>query len=336
MYPKRSRGELRPKRRYLLRLVALACSLFFLLPASALAWHEAAHRATAAIAFEQLRADERKRIVQILRQHPRYAEDFLRHMPDGIATADDDAQGAWLLQQASIWPDLIRRLGEDVRRQYNNSRWHYINLLVWLTPEDEAALADSIDANRDTAFEPPLRQSLNIVQALRGNIATWRDPAATDAQKAVALCWVLHLVGDLHQPLHTVALFSRAYFPSGDRGGNSINVVRGDETRNLHAVWDGLPTGMGDLGPTTKTRQLIENDIVNDAAIDAWLHQHADLARRFVYTDDLKSQLLRKLEFRQSPVVNLSDDYLDAARSLARRQVNLAGHRMAELLLAES
>ncbi len=334
MYPNRNQGALRPERRCLLRSVALACSLLFLLPATTLAWHEAAHRATAVIAFEQLAAEERERLVQILRQHPRYAEDFLRRMPADIATADDDAQDAWLLQQASIWPDLIRRLGEDVRRQYNNSRWHYINLLVWLTPEDEAALVSSIDHNRDTAFKPPLRQSQNIVQALRGNLATWRDPAATDEQKAVALCWVLHLVGDLHQPLHTVALFSRAYFPSGDRGGNSINVVRGDETRNLHAVWDGLPTGMGDLGPTKRTRQLIADDVVDDAAIDTWLHQHADLARRFVYTEDLKSQLLRMLELKQAPNVSLSDDYLDAARSLARRQVNLAGHRMAELLLA--
>ncbi len=332
MYPDRSLEDRYPDRRPQLRSVALSCLLFILLPTTTLAWHEAAHRKSAAIVYEQLDAGERDRVMRILREHPRYGEDFAARIPAGIAAGDAHAQGLWLMQQASMWPDLVRRLGEDVRRRYNNSSWHYINLPVWLTPEDEAALADSLDHNMETGFEPPLRRSLNVVQALRGNLATWRDPAATDAEKAVALCWILHLVGDLHQPLHTVALFSRAYFRKGDRGGNSIDVVWGDETRNLHAVWDGLPIDMDDHSRTIRTRQSSEEDLVNDAAIDAWLHQHADLARRFVYTNDLKSQLLEKLELNEPPVVSLSDGYLGAARSLAMRQVNLAGHRIARLL----
>jgi hypothetical protein len=287
---------------------------------------------TAAIAFEQLEDEQRQRVVRILRAHPRFADDFAAHMPAEITAGDASAQGSWLLQQASIWPDLIQQLDEDIRRQYNNSRWHYINLLVWLTPGDERALAGGLDHNMDTSYRPPLRRSLNAVQALRGNLAIWRDGSATDADKAVALCWILHLTGDLHQPLHTVALFSKAYFPTGDRGGNSIDVTWGDETRNLHAVWDGLPTGMDDLSPTDRTLRSIAEDEVDDEAIDRWLHQHAGLARRFVYTDDVKAQILARLEAREPPVVTLSHEYLVAARSLVRRQVNLSGHRIAALL----
>jgi len=312
-------------------ILLLLFSLVFI-PLPALAWHETGHRATAAIAFEQLDDEDRGRVIRILRAHPRFADDFAARMPAEISAGDESAQSSWLMQQAAIWPDLIQQLDEEVRRNYNNSRWHYINLLVWLTPGDGAALAGQLDHNMSTVYSPPLRRNLNAVQALRGNLDIWHDAATSDTEKAVALCWILHLTGDLHQPLHTVALFSQGYFPEGDRGGNSIEVVWGDETRNLHSVWDGLPTDMDDLSPTDRTLRSIAEDVVDDAAIDEWLHQHANLARRFVYTDDVKAQVLKQLQQSEAPVITLSHEYLVAARSLARRQVNLAGHRLAKLL----
>ena len=298
----------------------------------ALAWHETGHRATAAKAFDAMDAGMRSRVTGILRAHPRFGDDFAGLMPARVAAGSDADQGKWLLEQASIWPDLIQTLGDDVRREYNRSRWHYINLPVWLTDADRVALQSTLGHNVDTVFAPPLRQNLNIVQALRGNLAVWHDDAASDAEKAVALCWIVHLAGDLHQPLHTVALFSRAYFPEGDRGGNSIAVAWGKDTRNLHAVWDGLPTGMDDLDPTPRTLRSIAEDVVDDAAIDDWLYQHASLARKFVYTEDLKRQLLDRLAGDEPPVVTLSHEYLVAARSIARRQINLTGSRIPGLL----
>ncbi len=315
-----------------MRSVILLLLALPFVPAPVLAWHEAGHKATAAIAFEQLDDMERRRIIAILEAHPRYAEDFAQWMPPDIAAGNDDERGAWLMQQASVWPDLVQMLDEDIRRRYNNSRWHYINLLVWLTPEDESDLSGTLGHNMETVYSPPLRRSLNAVQALRGNLEIWRDAGASAADKAVAFCWILHLTGDLHQPLHTVALFSRAFFPRGDRGGNAIEAHWGDETRNLHAVWDGLPTGMDDLTASARTRQSIAEDVVDDAAIDEWIHAHASLARRFVYTDELKAQLLAGLGRHEPPIVTLSHEYLVAARALARRQVNLAGHRIAALI----
>ena len=332
MYPNRTIEDLHQPRRIVLRGIATLFVVCMLGCSTAYAWHATGHKATAAIAFEQLSAADQSAVIAILRQHPRFAEDFVAHMPADMSARSDAEMGSWLMQQASIWPDLIQTLDEEVRRKYNNSRWHYINLLVWLTPEDESALSHSLDHNMETQFNPPMRRNLNAVQALRGNLATWRDPGASDADKAVALCWILHLTGDLHQPLHTVALFSRAWFPEGDRGGNSIEVAWGDETRNLHAVWDGLPTHMEDLSPSEQTLRSIDDDVVDDAAIDEWLHHHANLARRFVYTDDLRSQLVAKLSAERPPLVTLSHEYLVAARSLARRQINLAGHRIARLL----
>jgi len=271
-------------------------------------------------------------VVTALRAHPRFAEDFLAHMPESVAKGTTADQGRWLLGQASIWPDLVQTLNDDIRKLHDRPTWHYINLIVYLSEEDEAAFEGRLEHNVTTSFEPPLRQNLDIVQALKGNLAAWRNDATSNAEKAVALCWILHLMGDLHQPLHTVALFSKAYFPSGDRGGNSIDVVQGDGLRNLHAVWDGLPTHMDNLDPSARTLLTIETETVDDASIDEWLSHHARLALMFVYPADVKSQLLARLTANESPQIELSHEYLVRAQSIARRQVNLAGHRIAALL----
>lgn len=298
----------------------------------AFAWHDAGHRAIASIAFDAMTADEQRRVVSILKAHPRYTEDFNGHMPELVAHDSESAQGKWLLEQAATWPDLVETLGEDVRREYNRSRWHYINMIIYLTEADVSLFDGKFEHNMEARFEPPLRQNLNMLQALRGNLSVWRSDSATDAEKAVALCWILHLTGDLHQPLHNVALFSKAYFPTGDRGGNNIEVRWGDGTRNLHAVWDGLPTDMENLEPSARTLLTIETDTVDDAAIDEWSSHHANLARRFVYPADVKEQLLARLKNNETPLITVSHEYLVRARSIARRQVNLAGHRIARLL----
>lgn len=315
-----------------MRILFFSLMIVLLGASPALAWHDVGHRATASIAFDAMTSEQNETIVAVLRAHPRFEEDFMANMPESVASESNGIQNRWLLGQASIWPDLIQTLDDDIRREYNRSRWHYINMIVYLTKEDEAAFGGKFDHNMATAFEPPLRQNLNIIQALRGNLVVWRSNAATDAEKAMALCWILHLTGDLHQPLHNVALFSKSYFPTGDRGGNSIEVVWDDGTRNLHAVWDGLPTDMESLEPSARTLLTIETDTIDDAAIDEWLGHHAGLARLFVYPADVKEQLLERLTNNETPLIDVSREYLIRGRSIARRQVNLAGHRIAGLL----
>lgn len=304
----------------------------FLGVGTAHAWHDLGHRTTAYIAFDAMSAEQQRAVVATLKAHPRFTEDFLAHMPAPISSGTDIEQGKWLLGQAAIWPDLVQTLQDDIRRQHHRGGWHYINEIVYLSADDEAAFDGKFEHNMTTTFEPPRRQNLNAVQALRGNLLTWRSDRSSDADRAVALCWILHLTGDLHQPLHNVALFSKPYFPTGDRGGNSVEVVWEDGSRNLHAVWDGLPTNMDNLDPSARTLLTIETDTVDDAAIDEWLGHHASLARMFVYPDEVKAQLLARLTSNESPLIEVSREYLVRARSIARRQINLAGHRMAALL----
>lgn len=110
-----------------------------------------------------------------------------------------------LFMKAVRWADELRITG----RQHHRGPWHYIN---WpFKPEGQPASV--------RAREP---ESVNILTALAENESVVRN--GTDAQpKAIALAWLFHLVGDIHQPLHTVQLFSADY-PQGDRGGNETCV----------------------------------------------------------------------------------------------------------------
>lgn len=60
----------------------------------------------------------------------------------------------------------------------------------------------------------------------------------TSAEKALFARYLVHIIGDIHQPLHSVSLFNTTY-PSGDRGGNSLKIVLlNGTTQNLHSFWD--------------------------------------------------------------------------------------------------
>lgn len=79
----------------------------------------------------------------------------------------------------------------------------------------------------------------NSVTFIEDNMKLMADPKASQDQKAEALRYTMHLVGDLHQPLHNVDRITRE-LPKGDRGGNlfPINWQNSLKQSNLHAYWD--------------------------------------------------------------------------------------------------
>lgn len=316
----------------MMALLATAVATALLLPAPVYAWNAKGHRATAEIAFNLLLPGQQANVDRILRTHPRYKEDFAAHMPDGLTESSDAIQAQWIFEQAAVWPDMTRDLNDEDKAKFHRGSWHYINLPIYLEDRDEDLLQDKLTHNMSTEFSPPLRQNLNVVQALKGNLQVWNDLSAPDSEKAVALCWILHLVGDLHQPLHTVALFSRPYYPEGDRGGNSINIAWDPEPINLHAVWDGMPNRFDDLVPSDLTLDLLRSDIVTESAIDFWPLRHLQLAKVFVYTGEVREQLLAGLKEAEFPAVEVSEFYLSTGALLAKEQVIVAGHRIAGFL----
>ena len=86
-----------------------------------------------------------------------------------------------------------------------------------------------------------------LLEALASNLASYKDTTASSADRAVALSWVLHLAGDLTQPLHVTALVTKD-LPDGDRGGNRVYVrgsARAKNSVTLHKLWDDGATGVG-------------------------------------------------------------------------------------------
>ncbi len=306
--------------------------ILFLIAAPASAWHAQGHRLTAEIAFDRLDREQKERVTAILRAHPRYRQDFVASMPDDVVNGSEDSKARWIFAHASNWPDQIGSRGNTVREQYHRSTWHYVNLPVFLTAQDESDLEGRLDQNVSTEFAPPLRRGLNIIQALQGNLLLWREKAASDAEKAVALCWILHLTGDMHQPLHNVALFSSTYFPEGDRGGNLIGIRRWWRVTNLHATWDGLFNRVENLVPDGVTSDFLARDVAELESIRAWSKTHRDMADEFVYTADVRRKLLAQRHGRNNPVITLSRKYMTTASELGESQVIIAGYRIAALI----
>lgn len=296
------------------------------------AWHRAAHNMTAEIAFKLLNEEQQQHVVAMLSSHPRFKKDFAAAMPKKVSNGPESERGLWLFQRASNWPDVVRNASKAVRGRYDRPAWHYINLPVYLTDQDEAELVGSLDQNLAVTFEPPLRRNLNIIQALQGNLLVWHDATASDADKAVAFCWILHLTGDMHEPLHNVALFSRNYFPDGDHGGNSIAIKRNGDVTNLHVVWDALLNGVDSVSLDEKTREILSNDVVSIRSISDWAVHHQGMAQKFVYTKEVKTKILQQVSSRRDPEISLSPEYLASAGQLAKSQVIIAGHRIAALI----
>src|SRR5688572_141834 len=199
-----------------------------LLCARSHAWNDTGHRLAALIAYDQITPQRRTEVVELLKHHPRFEEDFNKRTPNNLQ-GDDRAR--WLFSQAAVWPDLARdyrNLDARLYTRFHRGPWHYVNKPIFLDDAAQQALSAKLPPIRE---EPPEGRAaierMNILQAINYNVALLNDETKPAPDRAVALCWVLHLVGDLHQPLHASGLYSTTRFSDldGDRGGNEIPVV---------------------------------------------------------------------------------------------------------------
>jgi hypothetical protein len=347
------------RRRWLSALLAAFVALALARPAAA--WSAAGHMQIALLAYDELPEDTRVRLATLLEAHPRFREDFLPALPPGLSTPAERAR--WLFAYAATWPDVAR--GQPA---YEHGTWHYVNLPLELRgsalvscrqarrelPASERRIA-ALDAERRGRGEPGIPAGDSIRSALPKNQRTLADRAAPREARALALSWVLHLVGDAHQPLHAVALFTSRHFASGDRGGNDI-LVR--ERGSLHRVWDGL---LGDdTSPAALEAALVAlrgdrarwraaRQAAMQRSLDAWLDEDCDLARRAVYVPAVLAAVQRfereppasaavgrdgavSAALRAKPELSLRPAYHQHAAEKARERAVQAGLRLAALL----
>lgn len=315
--------------------------------APTLAWDSVGHRVSAAVAVEYLEPGVRQRLVAILEAHPRFQEDFLDEAPGFIDASDPLDLERWLLGQAAFWPDIARGLPRAERARYHRGNWHYIdgawlrgaatvqgNVYVGIDPFPDIAGPAGETIRNEAAVD-------NVVVALDYNMRLLADPDTEAGQRAVALCWVLHLAGDIHQPLHTGSLFSARLFESGDAGGNGIDTSEG----NLHAVWDRALREQGILDSVSvigEWLQSIDRSAIESEPLDwaAWMDESRRLMTSVVYPEAVEREILAaereilaaERAGRDMREFELSEDYLTAMRRLSEQRLGLAGIRMALLL----
>lgn len=322
------------------RIITLTTGLVLLLQCVGFAWNHAGHRIIASIAYDQLEPAVQLAMVALLKQHPRFEQDFQSRMPDVIKAANPTIQNRWIFMRAATWPDLARGFNEADREKYHNSPWHYINRPVYLDLASEQALSPALPVNLSTNPNDGTEfKKFNLLQALEYCVSKMKDPAVSKSDKAVYLCWIMHLTGDSHQPLHSSALFSRHTFPEGDRGGNSIRIGKS----NLHSQWDRL------LGSSFKYSDIVSEAVgiarnpvlkrlgekaAQQMNYSTWINESHQLAKSDVYTTQIR-EAVKQSDALQSELKNfpsLPAVYYQKAGTIAVQRAAQSGWRLAEVI----
>jgi hypothetical protein len=192
-----------PRPLYIAFLIGLACLL--LAPRTAFAWGDSGHRIVAQVGEDRLSANAQAAIRKLA-----------------------GSKGLALL---ATWPDFIR----------SEPAWDFAKPWHFLTVEDDQEISDVLGGGSPSDTPRNVVEGIEFFSAvLRGDATrTSAFAALLKANKAqplggsielTALAFLVHFVGDVHQPLHVGR--------GGDRGGNSVSVNWFGEVKNLHSVWD--------------------------------------------------------------------------------------------------
>ena len=308
--------------------MALLVSILIARPCSA--WWEGGHHLIAVMAYELLSEGEQHELQTILAAHPRITEDFV----PPIQVIGPEETNLWRIGRAAYWPDVARS-----QPKFTRPNWHFqlgATLAVGApvnVPKISGAVPES--ATLDT-------ENLHIAQAVELCRKVLRDKTRPNSDRALAICWLAHLVGDAHQPCHSGSLYFAGIFPDGDRGANFIPTK---QSENLHFLWDGLLGQQFDAGDVRhRSRTIVsESQLWSDAAKAAqkdggldpltWLAESSEYGRSHVYTREVLSAVEAATRASQKlEMIELSEGYLQGAGEVARIRAAFAAHRLAAIL----
>jgi hypothetical protein len=222
-------------------------------------------------------------------------------------------------RRASTWPDLVRYPEPAERHAYHRPAWHYRNF-YWRPSASGPVDLPTMPVNPENAVE-----RLEYFRTLL------TDTGGPVGARAVGLAWVLHLVGDIHQPFHCSSRVTPRE-PDGDLGGNLFRL--GPWTDNLHSYWD----GMLDRAVQRRTDETTGTYLARAAALVVARHP------RILLVDDLKPgkfedwarESLAEAKAAYPPAVRRGRDpspaYAQMAVRVAMERAARAAYRLAALL----
>ena len=219
----------------ILRIVLPSLAMLAVFSHSGFAWNIPGHMLSGAIAYQILQRENPAIITavrSVLEKNPWYQGRWKSQLEKLPQSERDET----LFMLAARWADDIRTLDKAQSRL----QWHYIDFPF--KPEGEPASIQVIQPPQD-----------NILTAIAENERIVRSGSDL-TKRGIALSWLLHLIGEIHPPVHAVTLFSREY-PKGDEGGTEtcVRVAQGRAALSLHQLWDDLLTS------SNNTRTLEEH-----------------------------------------------------------------------------
>jgi hypothetical protein len=312
--------------------LVLVSAFLVLIPFPLFAWNGVGHMAAAYVAYQQLSPTVKARAIALLKLNPDYPA-WLKQVPEGTPPKDQDMM---IFMIAAMWADQIK--GEA-------------GYTVDGAPGSNGNLPDGESSSQNIGYKDKLQHRYwhfidqpfstdgtklppTPTPNVETQIAAFRkvlsSPAADDDLKSYDLVWLLHLVGDIHQPLHCVTRVSSAE-TDGDKGGNTEKVACSvcNGATVLHALWDNiLAPGFDPAVALGVAKALPEADSgsANNLDTAAWVEESVNNARQYVYIDPIGSG--------DGPFI-ISPAYVDAAKKFASGRIALAGARLARVLNAE-
>lgn len=313
---------------------------------AAWAWNAVGHMTVAKIACDDLGAKHQLALYNLLKQHPHFKDHLSASRP-----AEIESEVQWVILRSSVWPDWIRGTKKDGQgaaiNRYHRGEEHYVNIPL-IDPKDADFFAGK------TLVDPDLA---NIVTALKQRSNDLKTKTAAAEDRAIAACWLFHLVGDIHQPLHNVSYFSSdAAFRKGDLGGNTFGIKANGRKWKLHQFWDDIlgedanyndDTGKHQgrlyleavkLAESLRGVKLTDADfdkLAKNRTFESWSREGFELARTVGYQKADGSGLLKAVAIPfKGPIPNEAEEvgkeYIDRARATAEKQIMLAGKRLAD------
>ncbi len=158
-----------------------------------------------------------------------------------------NAQGHRMIAQIAY--DRLSDHAREVLTRYNQALdkvykpMNFVNAATWL---DQLSYQDikwySVMHYIDLPFSQdgtalPNTEEINALWAIENAIHLIQNKYPTDFDKGIALRVLIHVVGDIHQPMHAITRVSKD-LPMGDRGGNLVPLYKNAIANNLHAYWD--------------------------------------------------------------------------------------------------
>ncbi len=217
-------------------------------PASA--YWEYGHETIGEIAYRNITPETRR------------AVDALLHQSKLLETPNCKAG---TIEQAAIWADCIKTLGPRFSYAYD---WHYQNVNI-CKPFD---------------LKGPCKDGNCVSAQIERDVKLLKDKSVPVRERVQALAFLIHFVGDLHQPLHAG--------DRGDLGGNQVLAAYGDyapEKLNLHSIWDGYLAERAISTPPSPVRvySAAERAELQLGSVEDWSHESWQVAHDVAYASAL-------------------------------------------------